>query len=337
MYCAAAVRLLRVAEDVRRAARRRSPPARPPGGCSGCAGPCSTLRMVRASSTSAAQVGAGALLAGREPQHGILEPGVDQIILQRALVLEVLLGLAARHLVERRLRDEEMAAVDDLAHLAVEERQQQRADMRAVDVGVRHDDDLVVAQLVGVELVVADAGAERRDQRADLLGRQHLVEAHALDVEDLAAQRQHGLEFAVAALLGGAAGRVALDDEQFGFRRIALLAVGELAGQRGDVERALAARQFARLARGFARGGGLDHLADDDLGFGGVLLEPGLQRVVDHALDHRADFGGDELVLGLRGEFRVRHLHESTAVRPSRQSSPVSATFSFCATPPFSA
>jgi len=49
-------------------------------------------------------------------------------------------GLAARDSVERRLRDVEIAAVDDLAHLPVEERQQQRADMRAVDVRVRHDD-----------------------------------------------------------------------------------------------------------------------------------------------------------------------------------------------------
>ncbi len=152
-----------------------------------------------------AQVVAGALLAAGEPEHAILEPGIDQIVLERALVLEVLLGLAARHLVERRLRDEEMAAVDQFAHLPVEERQQQRADMRAVDVGVRHDDDLVVAQLVDVELV-ADRGAERGDQRADLLAAQHLVDARALDVEDLAAQRQHRLEFAVAALLGGAAG-----------------------------------------------------------------------------------------------------------------------------------
>ena len=116
------------------------------------------------------QVGAGALLAGRELEHGVLEAGGDQIVLQRALVLEILLGLAARDFVERRLRDVEMAAVDQLAHLPVEERQQQRADMGAVDVGVGHDDDLVVAQLVGVELVVADAGAERGDQRADLLG-----------------------------------------------------------------------------------------------------------------------------------------------------------------------
>ena len=178
------------------------------------------------------QVDAGALLAGGEPEHRILQAGGDQVILERALVLEILLGLAAGDFVERRLRDVEMAAVDQLGHLPVEERQQQGADMGAVDVGVRHDDDLVVAQLVDVELLVADAGAERGDQRADLLAAQHLVEARALDVEDLAAQRQHGLEFAVAALLGGAAGRVALDDEQFGLGRIALLAVGELAGQR---------------------------------------------------------------------------------------------------------
>ena len=41
--------------------------------------------------------------------------------------------------------------------------------MGAVDVGVGHDDDLVVAQLVDVELVAADAGAQRGDQRADFL------------------------------------------------------------------------------------------------------------------------------------------------------------------------
>ena len=69
---------------------------------------------------------------------------------------------------------------------------------------------------------------------------------------------------------------VALDDEQFGFGGILLLAVGELAGQRGNAERALA-RQFARLAGGFARGGGLDHLADDHLGLGRMFLEPRLQ------------------------------------------------------------
>ena len=113
---------------------------------------------------------------------------------------------------------------------------------------------------------------------------------------------------AVAALLGRAAGAVALDDEELGQRRIALLAIGELAGQRVHVERALAAGQLAGLARRFARGGGLDDLGDDAPGLGRMLLEPLVQLLVDDALDHRPHLGGDQLVLGLRREFGIGHL-----------------------------
>ena len=60
-------------------------------------------------------------------------------------------------LIERRLRDVDVAALDQLRHVAEEERQQQRADVRAVDVGVGHQDDLAVAQLGGIEVVLADA------------------------------------------------------------------------------------------------------------------------------------------------------------------------------------
>ena len=204
----------------------------------------------------------------------IVDAAFDEVVLERALVLEVLLGRTALDLIERRLGDVDVAAIDQLAHLAVEERQQQRSDVGAVDVGVGHDDDLVVAQLVGVEFFAADRGAERHHQIADLLGAQHAIEAGALDIEDLAAQRQHGLGEAVAALRGGAAGAVALDEEDLGLGRVLLGAILELAGEEVDVERRFAARQFARLARGFAGGGGFGDLADDDAGFLRMLLEP---------------------------------------------------------------
>ena len=61
-----------------------------------------------------AQIGAGALLARGEAQHAVLEAGVDQVVLERPLVLEVLLGLAALDLVERRLGDVDVAALDQL-------------------------------------------------------------------------------------------------------------------------------------------------------------------------------------------------------------------------------
>src|SRR5579862_1344093 len=101
--------------------------------------------------------------------------------------------------------------------------------MAAVDIGIGHDDDAVIARLGGFEILAADAGAERLDQGADLGRAQHLVEAGALDIEDLALERQDRLKAAVAALLGRAAGAVALDDKQLALGRIALLAIGELA------------------------------------------------------------------------------------------------------------
>src|SRR3546814_6176386 len=100
----------------------------------------------------------------------------------------------------RSLGDVEMAAFDDFGHLAIEEGEQKRADMRAVDVGVGHNHDLVIAQLFEVELI-ADSRPERLDQRADFLRRADAVDARALDVQDLALQRQDRLTLAVAALL----------------------------------------------------------------------------------------------------------------------------------------
>ncbi len=150
--------------------------------------------------------------------------------------------------------------VDQLLHVPEEERQQQRADVRAVHIRVRHDDDLVVAQLGGVEIVFADARAHRRDQGADFLVAQHLVVARLLDVEDLALQRQNRLEAPVAALLGGAAGRFALHQEQFAAFRIALLAIGQLARQSAGIERAFAAGQIAGFAGRFSGARRVDRL-----------------------------------------------------------------------------
>ena len=119
----------------------------------------------------------------------------------------------------------------------------------------------VVAELGDVEVFLADAAAERRDHRLDLVAAEHLVEAGLLDVEDLALDRQDRLEAPVAPLLRRAAGRLTFDDVDLAQRGIALLAVGELAGQRAVVERALAAHQVARLARRLARARRVDRLA----------------------------------------------------------------------------
>ena len=55
----------------------------------------------------------------------------------------------------------------------------------------------MVACLGGVEsavaFVIADAGADRGDERADFIVAEHFVEAGLFDIEELAANRKDGL------------------------------------------------------------------------------------------------------------------------------------------------
>ena len=134
-----------------------------------------------------------------------LEPGFLEIIVERRVVLEIDFRAAAAHLVERRLGNEEVPVIDELRHLPVEEGQQERSNVGAVDVGVGHDHDLVIAQLRNVE-VLADPCAKRLDHRPDFFRRQHSVEPRAFDVQELAAQRKDRLVMPVAPLLCRTAG-----------------------------------------------------------------------------------------------------------------------------------
>ena len=112
----------------------------------------------------------------------------------------------------------------------------------------------------------------------------------------------------VAAPFGGAAGRVALDQEQLARILVVGGAVHQLAGQAAAGEDPLAvADQFAGLARGLAGLGRQLGLGDHLLGGGGVLLEELGELVVDDLGDDPLDLAVAELGLGLPLELRVGH------------------------------
>ena len=160
--------------------------------------------------------------------------------------------------------------------------------MRAVDVRVGHDNDAVIAQLVRIKVVPAYATTERRDQRTDFGGLQHLIEARLLNIKDFSLQRQNGLRAAIPSLLCGAASGVTLHQKQLGQCRVFFLAVGKLARQAGDVERALAASHLARLAGSLTRPGCVDNFGNYYFRFLWVLqkklLEPPCHRLFHDAL-----------------------------------------------------
>ena len=53
-----------------------------------------------------------------------------------------------------------LPALDQLRHVPEEEGQQQRPDVRSVDIGIGHQDQLAVAQLGDIKIVLADARAQ---------------------------------------------------------------------------------------------------------------------------------------------------------------------------------
>src|SRR5205085_9000304 len=129
------------------------------------------------------------------------------------------------------------------------------------------------------------------------------------DVEELASDRQDRLVLRVPGADGGAAGAVALDDEQLGLIRVLRAAVGELAGEAGALEARLAAdRVTGRLGR-VSSPHGVDRLLHDLVALGRVLLEPLAELLVRGLLDRRPDRDRAELRLRLALELRLLDLH----------------------------
>ena len=102
--------------------------------------------------------------------------------------------------------------------------------MRAVHIGIGHDHYLMISGFIDIE-VVAYTRTKGHNHIADLGVLQDLVQPGPLHIEDLAPQGQYGLKMAVSALLGAAAGRLALHDIDLAFAGIGIGAVGQLSRQ----------------------------------------------------------------------------------------------------------
>ncbi|OBQ25192.1 MAG: hypothetical protein AN485_24655, partial [Anabaena sp. MDT14b] len=74
---------------------------------------------------------------------GVFERDAQQEAVERRAVFQVQLFFAGLDFVERWLGDVDVTALDQVGHLAIKEGEQQGADVRAVHVGVGHDDDAV--------------------------------------------------------------------------------------------------------------------------------------------------------------------------------------------------
>ena len=103
------------------------------------------------------------------------------------VVVDILLALFSLDLVERRLSDEDMTAADQLRHLVVKESKEQCPDVGAVHIGIGHDDNASVTELLDIEgpflVSITDSGTDRRDHGLDLGVLENLVETCLLHID----------------------------------------------------------------------------------------------------------------------------------------------------------
>ena len=122
--------------------------------------------------------------------------------------------------------------------------------MCAVNIGIGHDDNLVIPELLLVE-VVRNACAERHYNGAELIVADNLVESALFNVEHFSPKGKNRLDSSVSSLFGGAACGVSLNDEKLCYRGVLFRAVGKLSGQGVAFKRRFSSCGFPCLSGGF--------------------------------------------------------------------------------------
>ena len=202
-----------------------------------------------------------------------------------------------------------MALLHDLRMKRNSKRQQQRADVLAVDVGVGHQHDLVVAQPRQVELVALDAGAQRRDDRLHLLVAQDAVDRARSTLRILPRiGRIAWVRWSRPCLAGPPAESPSTMKSSHSSGLVDWQSAS-LPGRPPPPSRPLRLRAASRALRAASRATAAPlRLARDLLALGRVLLEPLTELVVDDLLHERLRLGVAELGLGLALELRLGQL-----------------------------
>ena len=152
--------------------------------------------------------------------------------------------------------------------------------------------------------------------------------SRALDVKDLAAQRQDRLIHTIAATFGGPAGRIAFDEEQFAGVLVVGRAVEQLAGQAAAGKDSFAvADEFAGLPRGLAPSAAVAAFSMISFAAAGVCSRnsASFSLPILATIPSTSPLPSFVLVCPSNCGFGTRTL--IIAVKPSLKSSPVSTRF----------
>ncbi len=146
--------------------------------------------------------------------------------------------------------------------------------MCAVHVGIRHDDDLMVAKLVQIDGFVSKSNTDGRNQGLNLFVFQDLIISYTEHIQDLSFKWQNRLKVPVSTLLRGSAGGVSLHNEQFANGRILFGAVRQFAWQSATFQNSLSlGDHLPGFSRGFSGPAGENTFLQNRFYFSGIFFK----------------------------------------------------------------
>ena len=184
--------------------------------------------------------------------------------------------------------------------------------MATIDIGIGHDDNLVITKLFEVQslavLSSSDCHAESRIYVLYFLAVENAVRHCLFHIQNLTAQRKDCLEVLVPTLLCRTACRITLDEEKLALFGVAVGAVGQLAGKSSTCHNILALDLLASLACRNTRLCCKNNLINDCLCLVGIFLEVNAKHLAYSLVNYTYNITVTKFCLGLTFELRFGNL-----------------------------
>ena len=122
-------------------------------------------------------------------------------------------------LIQRRLCKIYISFFDQIRHETIQECQKKGTDVRSIDIGIGHDNDLVISQLADIKIFM-NSRSECCDHCLNLSISVNLIKTCLLYIQNLTTKWQDCLSCTVSGCLRRTAGGISLDDIDLTLRRI---------------------------------------------------------------------------------------------------------------------
>ena len=179
--------------------------------------------------------------------------------------------------------------------------------MRTVNIGISHDDDLMITKFGDIKIFV-NSSSESSDHGFDLFVSVNLIQTCFLNIQDLTSKGKDRLCGTVSRCLGGTARGISLYDVNLAILRILVRAVCKFSRKRHAIQCRFSSCKVTCFSGCFSGSLCKNRFLNGSFGNCRVLLQENLQLFAHNAVYCASGLAVSQLLLGLSLELRISDL-----------------------------